>query len=140
MTQRFAAAIEALDNIDPSLKPWPAAQAKEAALIEGLRALADVFGKEVAPVRFYANGEINFNIVGSEGLGEGRPSGQYGEVIAGILSKFPTRTGVAAHVGTVLPQNGWCYIRYADIEPMLRMAAEIVLKPEAADEATAPGL
>lgn len=140
MTQRFAAAMEALDNPDRSLKPWPAAQAKEVALFEGLRALAAAFGKEIEPIRVYANGEINFNIVGAEGLGEGRPSGQYGEEIAGLLSRFPTRTGDRSYVSEVLPVNGWLYMRYSDIEPMLRLARETVKMPEADGEAPAPGL
>lgn len=138
MPQRFAAALDALDNPDRSLKPWPAALAKEAALFEGLRALANLFDKEIEQPRVYANGEISFNIVGPEGLGEGRPCGQYGETIAGLLSRFRTRNGVGpAAVRQILPVNGWCYLMYSDIEPMLRMAREIIPAPEAADETAA---
>lgn len=135
MTERFAAALNVLDNPDRELKPAQLAAARDAALVDGLRGLAEAFGKQIEPVRFYANGEINFIITGSEGSGEGRPCGQYGEEIAALLCQFPTRTGQAPIKGYVLPVNGWCYIQRRDAESMLRLAREVVLgRPPAEPE------
>lgn len=73
MTERFATALDILDKPDRDLNPAQRAAARDAALVDGLRGLAEAFGKQIEPVRFYANGEINFFITGSEGFGEGRP-------------------------------------------------------------------
>lgn len=140
MTERFVAALEILDNPDRSLKPAQLAAARDAALVEGLRGLAEAFGKQIEPVRWYANGEINFFITGEQGSGEGRPSGQYGEEIAALLCQFPVRTGQAPTKGYVLPVNGWCYIQRRDAESMLRLAREVVAGCHENDLADAPRL
>lgn len=131
MTDRLRDALMALRNLDTSLKPVQFADARETALIEGLRALAAESGRELGFTRIDARGEIAVNVVGPEGDGPGRPSGQYGEELAAWLSTVPRRTGTAPYDGPVLPENGWCRINHFDVERLLKLVAERTLDAEA---------
>jgi hypothetical protein len=134
----FEEAINNLWNLDHSLKPVQLGDAREKAIVNGLHALAAVFGKEIDYTFIDANGELNFNILGAA---QGR-GGEYGEDLAALLSQVPRRMGISPTTSPMLPQNNWCRINHFDAERLLNIAAEEILgmTPPEADSAPAVGM
>ena len=118
MNERLSKAIQALRGLDRTLKPVPFARAREDALVEGLHALAEAYGRKIAFTRIDANGEMDFNI---EGEGE---IGRYGEELAAVLSRVPWRTGIQSSNTPMLGVNSWCHINHIDVERLLLALAD----------------
>ena len=133
MTERLRDALLVLRALDTSstLSPLAKAAARGGALTEGLQALAAEYGKEADVSGINARGEFSFSVIGPEGRGPGRPSGQYGEELAAWLSTVPRRTGVAMTSAAVMPENGWCWVNHFDAERLLNAVADQVLGQEA---------
>lgn len=108
-------AIQALYELDTTLKPVQFADSRERALQNGLHSLANHFGKKIQYTRIDGNGEMNFIIEGGEG---------YGDELAEILSNVPRRTGIASYDGPVLGCNSWCRINHFDVERLLKVAGD----------------
>jgi hypothetical protein len=122
VNDRLAAALAALRDLDRSLSPLALSRARETALVEGLHGLAGEYGRELAPTRIDARGELHFAVLGD------RPPAcaRYGDELAGWLNRIPVRTGLAPVQGHVLPENGWCFINHFDAERLLgEVAAEL---------------
>lgn len=134
MSQSLEETIHRLWNLDTSLKPVPFADKREAAIVDGLNALAGNFGKEIDFTYIDANGELTFNIKGaSRGLG-----GEYGEELAALLSQVPRRTGISPTSSPVLPENNWCRINHFDAERLLKIAGEEIFGIEGPDSGAGP--
>jgi len=124
MNERLRNAIEALRNLDRSLKPVQLGDAREKALVEGLHGLAAEYGREIefTMINGANNGDMKFVIKPSR---PGQYDGTYGEELAAWLSMVPRRTGITYTDAPVLPQNNWCYINHFAVEHLL---TEIVAK------------
>ena len=117
MNDRLRTALTALLTLDTTLKPVPFADAREAALIDGLHGLAAEYGHTIAFTHINANGEMAFNLA---------HGGHYGEPLAAWLSRVPHRTGVSPTTARLLPENNWCWLNHFDVERLLRaLAAEL---------------
>lgn len=132
MNDRLRAALEALKAYQDGKCPCQ----REAILIEGLNGLAEEYGRKIHPTYINANGEMDFFVVGPEGLGEGRPSGTYGEELAAWLAKVPRRTGVSPTEAAPLPENGWCRINHFDVERLLSLVAQEKLPSDELDQSS----
>lgn len=116
MNDRLQNALRALLHLDRALKPVPFADAREAALVEGLHGLAAEYGLRIDFTRIDGNGEMAFNVLG-------RP-GRYGAALAAWLSRVPRRNGLVARTNSrVLPENNWCWINHFDVERLLLLVA-----------------
>jgi hypothetical protein len=116
MTNRLETAINNLYDLDSSLSPMALGNAREAAIVEGLKALAEHFGKEIQFTYIDSNGDFKFNIEGAD-----RGHGQFGEGLAAMLSKVATRTGSVATEGCVLAQNNWTFINHFQAEKLIKI-------------------
>jgi len=121
MNDRLRNALEALRNLDRSLKPVPFADAREKAIVEGLHGLAEEYGRKIGFTHINSLGELDFNIEPSK---PGLYDGTYGEELAGWLSQIETRTGERASKRNILPQNNWCRINHFEAEKLLLLVAE----------------
>lgn len=122
VTPRLKAALTALANLDQSLAPVQLGDARESALIEGLQALADAYGKTLTPTRIDGRGDMEFTLSPPNG------SQSYGAELAAWLNEIPVAYGMTNHMqGHVLPQNNWCRINHFNVERLLEKVQEVVL-------------
>jgi hypothetical protein len=119
MTNRLEAAVNALYALDTSQTPVALGRAREAAIVEGLNALAENFGKKIDFTYIHSNGDLKFNIEGAD-----RGIGEFGANLAAYLSKIPTRTGLQPSEGTVLPENNWLWINHFAAEKLLKIVGK----------------
>lgn len=119
MTNKLEDAINRLYNLDRSLSPLALGRQREAAIVDGLNALAAHYGKEIDYTYIDSRGDLKFNIKGAD-----RGEGQYGEELAAQLSKVPTRTGMTAIKSEVMGQNNWLYINHFDAEHLLTLVGK----------------
>ncbi len=119
MTNRLEAAINSLYSLDPSMTPVALGNAREAAIVEGLNALAETFGKKIAFTYIHSDGDLKFNIEGAD-----RGNGEFGPDLAAYLSKVPTRSGIEASERTVLPENNWLWINHFAAEKLLKIVGK----------------
>ncbi|OUV22978.1 MAG: hypothetical protein CBC55_02745 [Gammaproteobacteria bacterium TMED95] len=116
LSKRLTPIVEQLDANEASdRKPVQKGDARMALVEKGLQALADFFNFPVS-IRYIATGELEFFGKGETGFGEG---------LAAILSKYPTRTGIQATTSTVLPCNGWTRINHFVAEQIIREQADV---------------
>ena len=120
MTQALREAIDRLNNLDTSLKPLQLGAQREAALVDGLHALALSYGLEIEFTCIDANGEMKFTTKG------GAP---YGEELAGLLSTIPRRYGVQPTTAPCSPTATWGRLNHFDVERLLKAVGES-LEPE----------
>lgn len=117
MSAAFESAVHRLWNIDRTMSPVEVGREREAALVEGLVELARMHGREISLTYIDSNGEMAFNIAGTEhGRGDA-----YGEELAEVLSLVRRRTGIATTDAPVLPENSWCRINHFEVERMLKI-------------------
>lgn len=133
MSARLETAITKLHNLDASLTPVALGNAREVAIVEGLIALAENFGKEIEHTYIHSNGDIKFNIKGAD-----QGNGEYGAGLAALLSKVPTRCGIHAIQADVLPQANWTWINHFDAEKLLKIVGEELFDIGVENEAPAP--
>lgn len=121
-TPRLTAALQKMTSIeeDRTLSPAGLMYARDAAIYEGLQALADAYGKSLMPMKRRVNGEIEFNLAPQDG------SQRY-DGLAEWLSLIPTRSGVTASLHRVVPGSNWCWIQFHDAERLLWGLNEAVL-------------
>ncbi|WP_455233068.1 hypothetical protein [Geopseudomonas aromaticivorans] len=115
MSQALKAAIDRLNNLDTSLKPVQLADQREAALVDGLHALAANYGLAIEFTHIDANGEMKFTTKGGE---------PYGEELASWLSTIPRRTGLQPTSTPVLPSANWGRLNHFDVERLLKAVGE----------------
>lgn len=113
-------AVEALAIAQQAGGALQIGNAREAALIDGLMAIAEAAGALLQrPVSIDAGGEISvFGIRDKFGF-----STAYGADFAALISAIPRRTGFSTK-SPVLPENSWCYINHFDVEALIRLIAE----------------
>jgi hypothetical protein len=122
ITPRLTAALKALADLDRTLNPVDLSRAREAALIEGLQALADAYGKTLMPPSIDGRGDMSFTLSPPNG------GPTYGVDLAAWLNEIPVAYGMTNHMqGHVLPQNNWCRINHFNVERLLEKVQEAVL-------------
>lgn len=134
MSHDLEEAVNRLWNLDTTLKPFPLANAREKAIVDGLHGLAAHYGKEIEYTYIDARGELGFVI---EGASRGN-GGEYGEDLARMLSNVPHRTGYASTTAALLPENNWCHINHFAAEKLLKIAGEEIfgiIGPDASPKA-----
>ena len=122
MTQRLADAITSLYSLDTALSPVALGEAREAAIVEGLHALAEAFGKKIEFTYIHSNGDLRFVLEGAD-----RGEGHFGIELAGYLSMVSTRTGVRACQREVLPGGNWLWINHFEAEKLLKIVGRDML-------------
>jgi hypothetical protein len=133
MTPRLTAALQNMASIenDCTLSPAGLADARDAAIYEGLRALADAYGKTLMPMKRRENGEIEFNLAPQDGS-------QSYDGLAEWLSLIPTRGGVMPSLHRVVPESNWCWIKFHDAKRLLWGLHEAVIQQQAPGTETSP--
>lgn len=123
MNTKLIAIVAKIDEAAENLKPWPAGQVREAAIMEGLQIMLEESnpGAVLKGSRINTRGEFEvfaYPIGKLNGF-----CAHYGEKFAAALSKVPRRTGMKPYAGPCIPENGWCYVNHFDAEQIVREAA-----------------
>ena len=115
MSQALKDAIYRLNNLDHTLKPVQLGDQREAALVDGLHALAAHYGLEIEFTHIDANGEMKFTTKGGE---------PYGEELAAWLSTIPRRYGIQPTTAPVTSSANWGRLNHFDVERLLKAVGE----------------
>jgi hypothetical protein len=116
---RLEAAIRTLWNIDYTGTPMAVGDAREAALIEGLNAMAEAFGKEIVHTRIDGMGEMSFTLRGAD-----QGMGQFGKRLSETLSTVSCRQGGIATGLPVPPYANFVRINHFEVEKLLKLYGE----------------
>jgi hypothetical protein len=110
ITPRLTAALRAREQIDYKVPSWILADALEAALAEGLQALAAAYGRQFALLKLDKHGEFTLYPIDGEGVGH---------ELAAWLNIVPVR--LIGHVGQeqVRSETRQVYIHRLSAEQLL---------------------
>lgn len=92
---------------------------REAAIVEGLLALADSFGVTLRlPLHVDSNGEINLTVMPADGRNpDWYGCGVFGAQLVELLNAHNPRTGTVPN--PISEDNGWCRMNHFDVEKLL---------------------
>lgn len=114
--------IKALDENDANFNrsltsPVNHGEQRIALLTEGLLVMAAFFDFP-AKVDYISTGDFSFS--GDRGRKPEQGCAPFGDALAGLLNRVPTRTGTIATLGGVMAENGWLMINHFEAENLLR--------------------